>query len=490
MSLSLAAPLDTVQSHSQTLWSVQTSEVCLSLLHRKMLKDSAINDKVRRQRGYRTLDPWFSPTCVDGDLSRSSEDHLLNTHHIPGGKYRSYPGLLIPVYHVDGTVSAQYRPDEPTEGYPRYINPGNRTNVLDVHPANQGRIHDQGTELWITEGIKKADALTSQGICAVALSGVNCWRNKKGPLEDWKKINLQERNIIICFDADTRTNERNFHAMMALTCFLESEGAYVVCLAPPGEAKEGVDDYLASGGSIEQLRNHLVVENKKINNLTIDSINFHDQIVWSVSVRPRASRTTRFSLPVRTVSLETGLDLHRASDALERLLDQEILEKNMDSETYRLGDALFCNIWEREENTPGQVSVLETYSRAPEIPNPLRGSYLSPSHMLQNSASVDASAVYPFLTRAFARTSFQLYLFLLNEPLITIKEMGEKIHKSRNITAKHIKNLISLGLVLHDTKYFAQEKTDEELIQLLGDPVTKIKREKFIEQERKEFWKS
>ena len=43
---------------------------------------------------------------------------------------------------------------------------------LDCPPMCQPQLADPRVPLWITEGQKKADALASRGLCAVALLGV------------------------------------------------------------------------------------------------------------------------------------------------------------------------------------------------------------------------------------------------------------------------------------------------------------------------------
>ena len=67
-----------------------------------------------------------------------------------------------------------YRPDRPRrddKGRPRkYESPPNRPPVLDVHPFDVGKMSDPTVRLWVTEGVKKGDALTSAGECALSLA--------------------------------------------------------------------------------------------------------------------------------------------------------------------------------------------------------------------------------------------------------------------------------------------------------------------------------
>jgi hypothetical protein len=71
----------------------------------------------------------------------------------------------------------------------------------------QPQLADPRVPLWITEGQKKAAALASRGLCAVALLGV--WnfkgKNEFGAatfLADWDYIALTGREVRIVFDLD------------------------------------------------------------------------------------------------------------------------------------------------------------------------------------------------------------------------------------------------------------------------------------------------
>jgi putative DNA primase/helicase len=129
---------------------------------------------------------------------------------------------------------------------------------LDVHPRNRDRIADPTVELWITEGVKKADALTARGACVVALAGVYNWRSTMGTLGDWEDIPLKGRDVVVCFDADAHEKPNVLRAMQRLGRWLQSKGATPLYLITPGEvdgrAVKGADDYLAAGGSFAKLR--------------------------------------------------------------------------------------------------------------------------------------------------------------------------------------------------------------------------------------------
>jgi hypothetical protein len=215
--------------------------------HRQELHGSAISDKVIDARGYRSV------LRTDTDLRHRN---LLKNNGMAKAVWddvQRYPGILMPQYSVAGERQAgMYKPDKPRtgdEGKPRkYEAPAGRTAVLDVHPFNTGRLSDPAVDLWVTEGLKKGDALTSAGDCAIALAGVWNWHNKQGPLGDWESVQLRGRIVYICFDSDTRTNPSVRGAMRRLGQFLTSKGALVRYVVPPSvvgdAAKVGVDDYL------------------------------------------------------------------------------------------------------------------------------------------------------------------------------------------------------------------------------------------------------
>lgn len=224
----------------------------LSRPHQEMLKNSAINDTVTRQRGYRTL-----------FISKESRA-LLKSLGFSSAQIR-LPVLLIPIYSPTGSiVSCQIRPDDPRirEGKPvKYETPFHSKNVLDVHPASQKQIANPEEPLFITEGAKKGDALASLGLVAISLSGVWNWRGKNSQggnvaLPDWENIAIKGREIRIVFDSDTASNDSVLRAEKRVAQFLEGRGGIVKILRiPPGPdgSKQGVDDYLAASGDLTAL---------------------------------------------------------------------------------------------------------------------------------------------------------------------------------------------------------------------------------------------
>jgi hypothetical protein len=203
--------------------------------HRTQLeKHSAISREVIAERGYRTVDRDTAASTASSDLLKR-----LGIPRWARDAPSRYPGLLIPQYAPTGELTGHhYRPDHaPTvDGKPRkYAMPRGRPARLDVHPFNTSRIVDPTVPLWITEGVKKGDALTSAGQCVVTLAGVYNWRTRLGTLGDWEDVFLRGREVRVCFDADAATNSMVAAAMGRLGQWLRVKGAKVRYIVVPCE---------------------------------------------------------------------------------------------------------------------------------------------------------------------------------------------------------------------------------------------------------------
>lgn len=239
-------------------WSDKTPpRAILQPHHRQQLEASDISDVVIDGRGYRSVKRTNTDRC---------DEALLKANGISKGIWddvQRYPGYLLPQHSVLGERRlAQYKPDKPRKDdkgrYRKYEAPVGHPPVLDLHPFNLSRIIDPAVPLWIVEGIKKGDALTSHGVCVISLSGVYNWRSPMGTLGDWEDVPLRGREVVVCFDNDAATNRDVARAMKRLGSWLRSKGAKVRYVIPldlfsVSGGKTGVDDYLARGGTVEQL---------------------------------------------------------------------------------------------------------------------------------------------------------------------------------------------------------------------------------------------
>jgi len=216
----------------------------LSGEHRRMLEvESGISPEVIEARGYYTA-------------TRRAD--------VPGvfPEWQRRLGLVIPTYSPDGeTVGYQLRPNKRRVKGPKYETPHGARITVDVNPLMLEEVRSGLSELWVTEGMRKVDSLTSRGLATAGFTGV--WNYATpgtkcaDPLPCWRHVRLRGRTAIVVYDADARTNADVQEALRRLVVMLESLGAVVlVVYLPPvnGDGKAGVDDYLAAGGTIEALR--------------------------------------------------------------------------------------------------------------------------------------------------------------------------------------------------------------------------------------------
>jgi hypothetical protein len=221
--------------------------------HAALLEASAISSNVAAERVYHSVP----------DTERGAE--LLERYGFSPAQ-RNLPGLLLPVWGVGGSVVArQLRSDRPREngkGKPvRYETPLGTRMVLDAHPFVRPSLGDPKVELWLTEGIRKADSAISHGLLCVALLGVWNWRgtNEQGgraALACFESIALNARRVFVAYDSDAERKPEVGLARERLAAFLESRGACVSIVRLPETAngeKTGLDDFFARGGRPEEL---------------------------------------------------------------------------------------------------------------------------------------------------------------------------------------------------------------------------------------------
>ena len=141
--------------------TVTKAGLYLSDAHRQQLDASGISDAVREARGY-----WTAKFRRE-----------LETFKFPNRAY-SPPALMIPWYSLlslNGEVAVhQMRPDHPRQNSQgkdaKYEFPYQSRAVLDFHPFMREQAKDPDIPLFITEGIKKGDCLTSHGQCTATLT--------------------------------------------------------------------------------------------------------------------------------------------------------------------------------------------------------------------------------------------------------------------------------------------------------------------------------
>lgn len=227
-----------------------TSSYSIALFpqHAASLAESGITPEHARARGYVSVD---------------TKKRLEQLGVTKAG--RNVPGLLVPQLLKQGeTWGYQYRPDVPRcrDGKPvKYETPTGQRNGLDVPPGVGAALEDPTVPLWVTEGVKKADAAALAGLCCVALPGVWSWRGRnphggKVAIADWHDVALNDRRVILAFDSDVVRKRAVRRALDELAGYLASKGAKVGYLHLPhhDETKTGLDDYLTAGHTADDLR--------------------------------------------------------------------------------------------------------------------------------------------------------------------------------------------------------------------------------------------
>ena len=171
--------------------------------HQMLLEESGIRSDVGTARGYASVET----------LSR-----LKRLGFAP--RQCQVPGLLIPVHNVHGELATyQLRPDAPrvSKGKAlKYETPAGSQMALDVPAASRAAVGDPSRPLWLTEGVKKADAAVSHGLVCLALLGVWNWRGTnddggKTILADFEHVALNQRVVYLAFDSDVIEKEQVWH---------------------------------------------------------------------------------------------------------------------------------------------------------------------------------------------------------------------------------------------------------------------------------------
>lgn len=222
--------------------------------HRAALRARAISDSVIESSGIRSAVPG-EPRRVLGGL--------------PPGIRGEWPGIVIPFPRSDGTPSdyARFRPDHPVtdaDGRPRkYESPRGRTNEVYV-PVGFFDLARTAPYIIVTEGEFKALAGMSAGIPSLGLVGVYGWcsqrqRDRRGRTIGPKRLHANLVSAIsagkvfyVVYDSDAMTKPQVRTAARELARAIVQRGARVgIVSIPPGDgdAKVGMDDYLAAHGS-------------------------------------------------------------------------------------------------------------------------------------------------------------------------------------------------------------------------------------------------
>ncbi len=238
--------------------------------HLEHLLASAISIDVIRERGYKSI---LGPKPLeDAGFAKSQ---------------RRSPCILIPLIAPDGSSAGyQIRPDKPREDKNgkkiKYETPLGRDIRISTHQRCIPKIADPTSDLWITEGIKKVDSLVSAGVCAIGLNGVYGFKGKNQfggvtTQADLDYIGLKGRLVYIVYDSDITTKLPVKKACERLVEHLKRKGAQcsIIQLPQSADGKTGVDDYLAQGHRLEDLKALVVSSPDQIDE---EAIAFHSPL--------------------------------------------------------------------------------------------------------------------------------------------------------------------------------------------------------------------
>lgn len=189
------------------------------------------------------------------------------------------PVLLLPLHDPSGeVVGYQARPDNP-----RTLRSGDKTRALKFEtPKGQPNrvsfplqaislLADRSVPLLIAEGpVKALSAAVNLGVPCATLTGVWNWVGRQAGAEsatvlpDWRELDLAGRDVYIVFDSDIATNPSVSKAATDLARYLQSsrkaEVRFVVLPSTSGGDKQGLDDWIAAGGTLAGLSGLLVSE--------------------------------------------------------------------------------------------------------------------------------------------------------------------------------------------------------------------------------------
>ncbi len=229
----------------------------LSEQHKTMLYvESGLTEQTVSQRGYRTV----------GGSGGVEALAALGFNRSQAQTAKHGDVLLVPLYDITGTeVSHQIRPDVPrvSRGSPlKYETPAQRGNRVDFPPAGRALVADGVSPIWVTEGAKTADALAQAGAGTLMLAGVWGFMGRTASgigtsvLSDLYGVPVEGRTVYLAYDSDVVTKEGVQAAERRLAEILTSRGALVMVTRIPPAAdgsKQGADDYLAAGGTLDEL---------------------------------------------------------------------------------------------------------------------------------------------------------------------------------------------------------------------------------------------
>lgn len=200
----------------------------------------------------------------EGDRNRLAS--ILNWKNYPA---KNGAAMVFPFVSESGDSTFQrIKPDHPPKvrgKEAKYLSPTGSDGRVYIPPSAYPAIRDLVAALFLTEGEKKALKATQEGFPCLGLTGVDCWRKKKGTTlhPDLSRIHWKGRRAFIVFDSDAADNENVEGNIRLLGAALKNVGAevFAIYLPQPKETdlgrdgkpidKFGLDDFLVHRGPAE-----------------------------------------------------------------------------------------------------------------------------------------------------------------------------------------------------------------------------------------------
>lgn len=221
-----------------------------------------------------TDESFISPDIIDSrgyySLSYAQVVELANLEVIAASALKATGWMAIPIFRPDGIKHGEIIRLFGVQASYKYLWPSGMRLAFDVHPSSIRHLFDPTVDLIITEGIKKADALLSAArregypLVVVSLNGCEGWRVKldgnRVASPDFIDIAWENRRVFVVSDSDYRTNDDVARGWSGCALYTSgktgSHKTFLVVVPPLGLEKQGADDYLARGHSLEDLLSH------------------------------------------------------------------------------------------------------------------------------------------------------------------------------------------------------------------------------------------
>lgn len=235
------------------------AELRLSGAHRRLM----IQDRGLTLEEIRTLDYKTMPSMEAMSERAQLINPLIKRY---GRKLLTVPGfyltrrgriwlagagrLLVPCKNVDGdVVGYQVRVDGAGKGKYRWFSASSRQRrrggVSSGTPIHVAGCDSDLTQVWITEGIIKADIASLRlGETVIGVAGVSSW-NRDELAHTLSKLYAQE--VVIAFDADIEKNKHVRKAQEKLCQAVLSMGYRVSIASWDAALGKGLDDFLVNG---------------------------------------------------------------------------------------------------------------------------------------------------------------------------------------------------------------------------------------------------